>query len=304
MNNQRKTEIKVGVTVLIGILIFLWVLGWAKNFTVNSGRKTVKVKFNSVAGLEIGDPAAVNGVRKGYVDDIKISDGMVLVALNLDSDTDLKQDAEFSIMMLDLMGGKKVEISPGTGDEELNYSEVQQGKLLGDIASAMAVFGNVQEDLVDVIKEVKTSLSYLNKTLSDKEFESDLKSSVKNLTVLTQNLNYVLNANKDGINKLLKSANKLSESVDSFITDNKDSIRQTFTSLRETLETSKVMINNINGFMEKLDKGENNLGKVINDKELMDNLKTSIQNLKELSNLLLEQLKNNGIKVDAKIDLF
>lgn len=304
MKDQRKTEIKVGITVLAGIIIFLWVLGWAKNFTVSSSRKEINIEFNTVAGLEIGDPVAISGVRKGYVDNIEVKNGKVYVLVNLDDDVVLKNDAEFSIMMLDLMGGKKIEVNPGIGEKELDYSKMQKGKTLGDVASAMAVLGNVQEDLVDVIKEVKTSLSYLNKTLADEKFESDLKSSVGNLKVLTENLNSVINSNKDEINKLLKSGNELTKSVNTFLTENSDSLHQTITSLNETLRYSKNLITKVNNFLDKTDRGENNLGKALNDKEMLDDLKTSLQNLKSLSTILLEQLKSKGIKVDADINLF
>ena len=304
MKDQRKTEIKVGITVLIGIIILLWVFGWAKNFTVDSGRKEIKVEFNSVAGLEIGDQVTINGVRKGYVDDIKVEGPSVFVLLNLDSDVSLKEDAKFSIMMLDLMGGKKVEINPGFTERELNYSLSQKGETLGDIASAMAVFGRVQDDLIDVVKEVKISLSYLNKTFADEKFETDLKTSVNNLKILTKNLNSVLLANKDEINKLLETGNELALSVNSFMVENKDSIKQTISTLKETLDRSKILINNVNEFLTKIDRGENNLGKAINDKEMMDDLKTSVKNLKNLSELLLDQLKKEGIKVDADINLF
>ena len=67
MKDQRKTEIKVGVTVILGLLIFLWIYGWAKNFTVNSHRKEISVEFASVSGLSEGDPVTINGVKKGYV---------------------------------------------------------------------------------------------------------------------------------------------------------------------------------------------------------------------------------------------
>ena len=168
----------------------------------------------------------------------------------------------------------------------------------------MAVLGNVQEDLVDVIREVKTSLTYLNKTLADEKFESDLKSSVNNLRILTENLNSVIYSNKDEINKLLKSGNELTKSVNTFLNENTDSLHQTITSLNETLRNSKNLITNVNNFLDKTDRGENNLGKALNDKEMLDDLKSSIQNLKSLSSLLLEQLKNKGIKVDADINLF
>jgi len=79
------------------------------------------------------------------------------------------------------MGGKKVEVNPGSSDKSLDYSKIQQGNFLGDVASAMAVVGTVQNDLVDVIREIKVSLTILNKTLTDQKFSNDLKSSVANL---------------------------------------------------------------------------------------------------------------------------
>jgi hypothetical protein len=46
MKDDRKTEIKVGLTVLVGILIFIWIFGWAKNFSLKSNEHVVKVKFD------------------------------------------------------------------------------------------------------------------------------------------------------------------------------------------------------------------------------------------------------------------
>ncbi|OGV91759.1 MAG: ABC transporter substrate-binding protein, partial [Melioribacter sp. RIFOXYB12_FULL_38_5] len=211
MKDQRKTEIKVGITVVLGILIFVWVFGWAKNLTVGSERKEISVKFSSVAGLEIGDPVTINGVRKGYVDDILIKGNEVVTVLNLEKEVNLKTDATFSVMMLDLMGGKKIEVNPGSASEEIDYIKMQNGEFLGDIASAMAMLGTVQNDLVDVIKEVKVTLSSVNKTLTDQQFNNDLKTSVSNLVELTENLNSLIKANSGEINKLLKSGNELAQ---------------------------------------------------------------------------------------------
>lgn len=304
MKDQRKTEIKVGITVFVGIIILLWVYSWAKNLTINADRKELLIEFNSVAGLEIGDPVTINGVRKGYVDDIKISNSKVDVLVNLDPDVVLKEDAKFYIMMLDLMGGKKIEINPGLSQYLINYSISQKGEFLGDISSAMAVLGSVETDLVDVIREIKTSLSYINKSLADSQFNKDLKNSLTNLSNLTNNLNAFIVDNKDEINKLLKDGSELTKSVNTLIESNKDTITATINSLKKTLDNSQQLITRLNDFFDKTNKGENNLGKALNDQEIINDLKTSIQQLKDLTKILLEQLKSNGIKVDAKINLF
>lgn len=301
MRDQRKTEIKVGITVVLAILIFLWIFGWAKNLTVGSERKEVSVKFSSVAGLEIGDPVTINGVRKGYVDDILINGNLVITKLNLEKDITLKVDAKFSVMMLDLMGGKKIEVNPGSSDQEIDYNTMQNGEFVGDIASAMAMLGTVQNDLVDVIKEIKVSLGAVNKTLTDQQFNNDLKSSVSNLVELTEDLNTLIKTNSGEINKLLKSGNQLAQTANDFISSNKDSISQTLTAVKDVLKESKTMLTKVNSLIDQTNKSENNLGKILNDPKLLEDIKESISHVKDLTRILVEQLKAKGIEVNAHI---
>ncbi len=304
MRDQRKTEIKVGITVFIGIIILIWIYSWAKYITINSDRKILTVKFDSVAGLEIGDPVTVNGVRKGYVDDIKISEAKVYVVLNLDSDTELKEDAQFYVMMLDLMGGKKIEINPGNSKNFINYNKTQIGKFSGDISTAMTVLSSVEYVLIDVIKEIKFTLSQLNSVLGDSQFNSELKNSLTNLNSLTHNLNTLIETNKLNINNFINEGTQLTKSINDLIITNKDSIRASVYLIKQTIDNSQRLITNVNSFLEKTNNSENNLGRVFNDKKLLEDLKISIKQLKDLTLILLEQLKSNGVKVDAKIDLF
>ncbi len=301
MRNHRKTEIRVGVTVIISLIIFLFVFGWAKNLTVASKRIELKVRFQSVAGLEIGDPVTINGVRKGYVNDMTIEGNSVLTLLNLEGDSNLKSDAAFSIMMLDLMGGKKIDINPGNSADAIDINKIYSGTFVGDVASAMAVLGSVQADLVDVIKEVKISLKSLNVTLTDQQFNSDLKKSLSNLVVLTNNLNTLINNNSSGISNLLKQTNELTGNVNKFITSNQDSIKQTLSSIQDVLKSSKELLQRVNKFFEETDNQQNNLGKVLKDPVLVDDIKSAITQVKELIKILVDQLKAKGIEVNAHI---
>jgi len=301
MKNQRKTEIKVGVTVLLAIIIFLWILGWAKNWSLSSNRKEISVEFNSAAGLEVDDPVTVSGVRKGYVEDIKFNGNKIITLLNIPSDIIIKEDAKFSIMMLDLMGGKKVEVNPGESINELDYKKLQHGNFEGDIASAMAMLGSVQNDLVDVIREVKISMTALNKTITDEKFTSDLKSSVSNLAKMTDNLNRLIVTNKDELNKLLKSGNEVTKNLNSFMDANRDTLALTINSVHDVMKTSKELLTKLNDFMDKTNSNQNNFGKLLNDSGLMNDLKTTIQQAKDLTKILIEQLKSKGIEVNAHV---
>jgi phospholipid/cholesterol/gamma-HCH transport system substrate-binding protein len=148
MKDQRKTEIRVGATVVIGILIFLWILGWAKNFSLTSNYRPVLVTFTNVTGLEIGDNVSVNGLRKGFVYQMTSKGDQVIVKLSVEKDVDLREDAQFSISMLDLMGGKKVGVYPGKSPVPMDFNKMQYGIFYSDIPSVMSMLGSVQGDIV------------------------------------------------------------------------------------------------------------------------------------------------------------
>lgn len=304
MKDQRKTEIKVGITVILGFIIFLLVFGWAKNLTMNSDRKNIEVVFTSVAGLEVGDPVTVNGVRKGFVGDIAVSGNKVRTKLVVDGDTDLKDDATFSVAMLDLMGGKKIEIYPGDSNSPLDYSAVQNGVFLGDISTAMAMLSSVQNDLVDMIREIKISLTSANKILADSGFTGEVKSSVQNLNKLTSSLNTLIVNNKEGITNLISKGNELTQNVNQLLEDNKDDIHITLKSVQETLASSKKLIEKFNDLADETQNKNNNLGKILYDDKLVDDLKATVEQLKELVKIFTEQLKSKGLKVDADVSLF
>lgn len=301
MKDERKTEIKVGLTVLVGILIFIWIFGWAKNFSLKSNEQVVKVNFDNVAGLEIGDPVTVNGVRKGYVKDMIVGTNDVNVELSLDNDIKLKQDATFAVSMLDLMGGKKIEIFPGTSDEFFDISKAATGIFYADIPSAMSLFGSVQDDFVIVLKDVKVSLNSLNKYLTDEKLNSDVKQSMSNLNLLTQKLDLMLSENRNDLKSLTKNAVELTEKTNELVSSNKENINQLFVDLKSIVNKSDALLTDLNELTKETKNQQNNVGKLLYDENMIKDLKQTLNQVNELTSLLIDQLKNDGINVDANI---
>ena len=304
MKNQKKTEIKVGITVVVGILIFLWIFGWAKNFNIDSNRKKLTIEFNSVAGLEKGDAATINGVRKGFVDDIEVKGNKVIVKVNLDRDVKIMQDATFSILMLDLMGGKKIEIKPGISNTPIDFTKIQKGKFSGDISTAMAALSSVQEDLVSVIKEVKVSLKNMNKLFANTSFTEEVQTSVKNLSDLTGKLNIVLTENRNNLKSLIEQGNKISKSANEMLKENQEAIKQTLENAQSVVASTDTLVKRINSFTVETKGQKNNLGKLLYDKDLIIKLNKSMEQINQLTKILVKQLKGDGVNVDANISIF
>lgn len=304
MKDQRKTEIKVGIMTVVGVIIFIWILSWAKNFSLTSTDRTLLVKFSNVSGLEIGDYVTVNGVRKGHVEDFNVQSDFVIVKLLISNDVELKSDATFSVAMLDLMGGKKIEVHPGRSGSRLDFNKVQTGEFFADIPAVMAMIGSVQDDLVSAIKDVNITLKSVNSYLTDEELGKNLRSSVANLNDLSSKINIMLDENRHDLRELTSNAAELTKDAKSFINTNRDGINSSVQDLQVILKRTDTLLTKVNAFSDQLLDKNNNLNKMLNDKEMYDNLVQSVTRLKELSNMLVEQLKNEGIKVDANIDLF
>jgi phospholipid/cholesterol/gamma-HCH transport system substrate-binding protein len=301
MKNPRATEIKVGVTVLLGLLVFIWVLGWAKSFSLSSSDNLVNVKFSKVSGLEIGNNVTVNGVRKGHVKDFVIQGSHVIVTLSISDEIQLKKDAQFSLESTDLMGGRKIEVDPGNSDEDLNMSEIQNGNYITDIAGVISLFSDIQDKITIIANESVKTLQGINSLLGDENFIQGLRTSVANLNNLTTKLDRVLSENQQNIKEITENTKEITSDTKVLIKENKENFEHSLTNLNAVLLKSDSLITSLNYLTQETAMGGNNLGKILYDDSLYYNLTGSIKLLKELSKVILEQIKTDGLKVDAYI---
>jgi len=301
MRNPRATEIKVGITVLMGVLVFIWVLGWAKNFTLSSSDNQVKVRFNKVSGLEIGNNVTVNGVRKGHVNDFFIEGSSVIVTLSIDDDIPLKKDAEFSLESTDLMGGRKIEVDPGNSGEDLDLSEIHQGNYITDIAGVISLFSDIQDKINIIANESVKTLQGINSLLEDKTFIEGLRTSITNLNNVTAKLDKVLTENQQNIKEITENTREITSDTKVLIKENKDNVEFTLANINAVMLKSDSLMTSLNYLTQETITGGNNLGKILYNDSLYNNLIQAMQSISELTKLLKLQLETDGLKVDAYI---
>ncbi|MAT58220.1 MAG: ABC transporter substrate-binding protein [Ignavibacteriae bacterium] len=298
---ERKTNIKVGVTVFFGLILTLYILGWAKNWSIYQDKKELIVTFDNVAGLEIGNFVTILGVKKGFVDDIYSSNNNVFVKMILDEDVELKSDAQFYIMMYDLMGEKKVEINPGQSNNLLDFTLHHNGKFTGDISTTMSMLTSIQDDLIGLLKSVLITLDGMNEFLTDDQLKSDLKESVASLKDLTRNSNQLILDNKKNLNSLLIKGDSLLTSSNKFIKENEESFAALIKELTATLKSSQKLVKEVDEIVVQTKNKENNLGRILYDENILNDLKSTIEKTNKLLKIFTEQLEGEGLNVDANI---
>ena len=119
--NQARTELMVGVFVLVGIacLGYLAIRLGKLEMMGNSGY-VVYADFASVAGLKPGDPVEIAGVKIGRVETISLADDRARLGLRVDPEVKLQEDAIASVRSRGLIGDKFVLLSPGASDKLLS----------------------------------------------------------------------------------------------------------------------------------------------------------------------------------------
>jgi len=301
MRNPRAAEIKVGVTVLMGLLVFIWVLGWAKNFTLTSSDNQVKVRFNKVSGLEIGNNVTVNGVRKGHVNEFFIQGASVIVTLSISNEVLLKKDAEFSLESTDLMGGRKIEVNHGNSDENLDLTEIHQGNYISDIAGMISLFSDIQDKIGIIANESVKTLRGINSLLDDKTFIEGLRTSITNLNNVTAKLDRVITENQQNLKEITENTKEITYDTKVLIKENKDKVEITLANLNAVMLKSDSLMTSLNYLTQETITGGNNLGKILYNDSLYNNLIKAMESVSELTKILKLQLETDGLKVDAYI---
>ena len=301
MKDQRKTEIKVGITVVSGILIFIWILGWAKNFQLATSEIELKVLFSNVSGLQIGNDVTINGIKKGFVKDYYINQNSVIVIVSLDNSVDLREDAVFKIEMTDLMGSKKIEIYPGQSNEALDLTATHTGVFQSDLTGLMTSLGSMETDFKIIIEDVKKTLSSVNTYLMDDKIKADLKSTLSNMNKISEKLNTMITQNQNDFREIVTNTKDITAETKEFLQTNRDNLNSSILELNSVLKKSDSLFTKINFLADETISGNNNVGKILYDDSLMINLSQTMQQVNELTKIILYQLQNDGFKVDADI---
>lgn len=118
--NHTRSEMIVGLFVLVGIACLGYLaIKLGKLEVFGASGYTVYADFPSVAGLKVGDPVEIAGVKVGRVDSLGLSDDdRARLVLRLNNGVKLQEDVIASVRARGLIGDKFVLLTPG-GSEKL-----------------------------------------------------------------------------------------------------------------------------------------------------------------------------------------
>jgi len=311
MKNTKQIELKVGIVSVVGTILLVLGLILGRGYKVSVSTQTIKFRFPNSGGLQVSSPVVVNGVKRGTVTSVVNDNGSVLVTATIDNIDDLRKDVKARITILEITGGKKIEIFPGTSPEKFNPETEIQGETAADFADLVTQLGLILEQAKHTISQLDTTLTSTNKVLGNKNFATNLQLAVDNATQTLTITREILEQNQTNINQIVKNLKEiLSELRNDYsiyepkinrIVTRLDTISLQTTNLLEngsaTVEKINRSLNQLNDILLEIREGDNLANKIIYNKEFAQRLDSTLRQVSEL----ITFIQKNGVNVNLRL---
>lgn len=284
MDLTYKQEVGVGGLVLAGLVVFVIGMFWLTGRSLSSNAITVKVAFENVAGLKVGDPVMVSGVREGRVAEVRLDRvGHVTVSLELQPDPKVRPhiDASAVVAAGDFFGGRFIEYFPGDSASSL-------------LPSNGTIQGTREEQLTDVAAGVATKANAFM-TSATNLVNDRLASDIHNTLLATQRAMDVVSKAGNGpllgqATATLASAERVMNHLDTLLAGPAGKRVDTLTANLAALSTElSKATTSLSGLMTQIQQGKGTLGKMATDSSLYFRLDSTLASLNSLLTDLRER---------------
>jgi phospholipid/cholesterol/gamma-HCH transport system substrate-binding protein len=288
-------EIKIGFLAIIGIMMSVFSYNYLKGINLFEKNRKFKVTYSKVDGLSMSNPVTLNGFKIGKVHKINFNrenTRELIVDIIIENDVIFPKTSTAELYETGLIGGKAIAIIP-------DYKNDSTIALDGDFLKGVLkpgltelvnqILPQVQLQLESVMQSAEVVFENINK-LFDEETKTELKSSIKEFSLLTQNLS---NTSRRVSDLIEKSA----PGIELTINDLKDTSNN-LKSITDSVSKKDIsdLTNNLNKLVKNLNKVSKNLnnsngtmGMLIQDKSIYENLEKATNEL----NILIEDVKLN-----------
>lgn len=139
---SRKTQLWVGVFVVIGIfaLFFIALRAASGTMTTSGETYTLYAKFSNIGSLKVRSPVKVGGVVVGRVTNISLSGDYYepLVEMSISKDYDqFSETSSLSVLTSGLLGEQYLGLEPGFIDDSVGV--LKDGDMITDTKSALVL---------------------------------------------------------------------------------------------------------------------------------------------------------------------
>ena len=309
-------EIKLGAFAFIVLLVSIWGYTFLKGKNPLKKSYTFETVYGNVMSLSKSSKVFINGYVVGSVLDVDLNkDNLkeMIVSFNVEGDYKIPKNAIVEQVNDGLMGGKVLSISfdkQCSGADCAQKGDRLQGRTIGLLGSMIGA-GEVNE----YTSALGTELNSIVANLGTEDGEGalnqtiiDLQKTMENMAVLTETTNRIMNQSAKNLNNTMQNMSDITgnlaqsnEQITAMLqnfnqvsaqlknanvgntvtatTNTLDEAKKAMTQLQGTIANADEAMQNLNTLMTKASTGDGTLSRLLNDKELYNNLESTSKNL-------------------------
>ena len=281
-------EIKTGILVLTGIILFIIGFSYLKSNDVFITDRIFYAVYDDVEGVSKGTPVTISGFNVGSVQDIEFykNSSKLLLKFRVENEFNFSSESIAQIYETGLIGGKAVAVIPKYGNELARSGDTLQS----DIAPGLTELVNdrlspLQDKIESMVVSADSVLISLNAVLNTEaklEIQSTIEnfsSTVADLKTSAGTLDEILDNNKNQINNIISNVNQTSNEL--------AGLSGSFSDLSIVISNLSESSENIDKIISEISEGEGSLNKLVFDDALINSLDAASKNI----NLLIKDLR-------------
>ena len=279
---SRRTEIQVGVTVLVALAILVLGVTWLKDFSLARKVRGWTVSFPQTGGLSSSDEVQVNGLRKGAVSAVALVGDRVIVRLALAHEVVLTTDSRVAIRNVGLMGEKVIAVDLRTTGRPWTDRDTIPGVYEKGIPEVMTELGGTIAAVSTIAEQVQSLAEAMNR-------DGNFAETVKNFRATSLELRDAVKENRATLRQTLGDFSAAARTAKGLTTNREADLRRTLDEFSQAAANMNRLSSRLDSLRaslqtvtDKVGSGEGTLGKLVHDETLYRDVKSSIKSLNEL----------------------
>src|SRR6056297_3245183 len=309
--------VKIGLFVLItGAGSVAYIMQTAD--TINApDTYQVRAMIENASGLMPGTRVLVSGVAVGRVREVDLVQGKAELLMEVSSEVPVYQDAVVKKTMQSMLGNAVVTLQQGTPQQP----RIESGGVIYNVVSSTAMdrtfemaeqvgeeMGVFMEELNSFMGEdgyqtINEMLSLARDTVdtTNRLVERNLvllSQSMENVARITDRLDTSSTQDVQQLSTILAHTASIAERLDILLENRDEDINNSIATISESVETLNASLADLNKVTRKIEQGEGNLGKFINDESIYNRVDRVTQNVDELVNSAMGLNVQVGVKTE------
>lgn len=276
MMRKSNIEFFVGLFALAGFAVIIYMsLTINRAGVVGSGHK-YKAFFSTVSGLEAQTPVELAGIDVGFVSNIDLAKDQAMITVTLRKDVILHHDAVLRIKDKGILGDKILVVEAGNPDGPVLKPGGTIERTIGksDFDRLVNTMADASLDIKEISGAIKDFVSNENEDENMRGMLRNFKQVSDSLVRTTEIVERLARQNEDKIGSLVEDMRSISQTV-------RDAVENEDTGVKESLKKVNDAMAHLSSVMEKIDKGEGTLGKLVNDEETVEKVNQAVEGVNE-----------------------